>query len=37
MRTDYLDLVQLYNPNPSDPKLSECIDFLDKKNFSIIK
>ena len=35
---NYLDLVQLYNPNPSDKKVHRIFKFLDKmKNYGLIK
>lgn len=31
LRTNYLDIVQLYNPNPFDKNLKSCLSFLKKK------
>tara|TARA_A100001015_G_scaffold316611_1_gene431377 strand:- start:1497 stop:2459 length:963 start_codon:yes stop_codon:yes gene_type:complete len=31
LKTNYLDLVQLYNPNPGDENLRACLNFLNEK------
>lgn len=38
LKTNYLDLVQIYNPDPKDKKLKSCIEYLDKlKKKDVIK
>ena len=38
LKTDYIDIIQLYNPNPHDPHLMSALELLDKlKSKKIIK